>query len=74
MSTLTYSGSDLAAEAAKAKPVRKSIFARAYDAMVASQHRRAEQEIARYLSNRGPLTDEIEREIMRRLSGSKAFK
>jgi hypothetical protein len=36
-----------------------------------SQQERAEREIARYLGNRGPLTDEIEREIMRRLSGAR---
>ena len=36
-----------------------------------TQQRRAEREIARFLATRGPLTDEVEREIMRRLSGSR---
>jgi precorrin-6x reductase len=75
MSTLTYTDGALAgAETAEAKPARKSILARLYDAIVESQKRRAEREIARYMASRGPLTDELEREIMRRLTGSRAFK
>jgi hypothetical protein len=75
MSTLTYTGSDLVVDnTATSKSIRKSILARAYDAIVAAQRRRAEREIARYLATRGPLTDEIEREIMRRLSGGSSFK
>ncbi len=75
MSTLTYANGDIAAaEVAAGKPARKPILARFYDAIVRSQNRRAEREIARYLSSRGPLTDELEREIMRRLSGAQAFK
>ena len=39
--------------------------------MVASQQRRAEREIAAYLASHGGLfTDDTEREIMQRLSGS----
>ncbi len=72
MSTLTYPDRNMAAsEAGEAKPVRKPFWARLYDTIVESQQRRAEREIGRYLANRGPLTDEIEREIMRRLSGAK---
>ena len=72
MSTLTYAARNAApAEAADAKPARKSLLAKLYDAIVASQQRRAEREIGRYLANRGPLTDELEREIMRRLSGAR---
>ena len=72
MSTLTYAGRDAApAQTADAKPARKPLLARLYDAVVQSQQRRAEREIGRYLANRGPLTDEIEREIMRRLSGAR---
>lgn len=72
MSTLTYTNRDMAAaEAADAKPARKPFLSRFLDAIVASQQRRAEREIARFLANRGPLTDEVEREIMRRLSGAK---
>lgn len=72
MSTLTYTARDAASAAAvDATPARKPLLARLYDTIVASQQRRAEREIGRYLANRGPLTDEIEREIMRRLSGSR---
>jgi hypothetical protein len=71
MSTLTYTDRTVApAETANAKPVRKPLLSRLLDAIVASQQRRAEREIARYLATRGPLTDEVEREIMRRLSGA----
>ena len=39
--------------------------------MIASQQRRAEREIATYLSSHGGLfTDDMEREIMRRMSGN----
>jgi hypothetical protein len=72
MSTLTYTHRDMVpAKTAEAKPARKPFWARLYDGIVASQQRRAEREIARYLATRGPLTDEVEREIMRRLSGAK---
>jgi precorrin-6x reductase len=72
MSTLTCAGHDaVPAETAAAESGRKSLFARLYDTIVMSQQERAEREIARYLANRGPLTDEIEREIMRRLSGAR---
>jgi hypothetical protein len=68
MSTLTYADRSLvAAESAKVRPARKSLLTRMYNALVAAQSRRAEREIARYLASRGPLTDEVEREIMRRL-------
>jgi hypothetical protein len=69
MSTVTYTNRHMVA--AEAKPARKPFWARLYAAIVASQQRRAEREIAHYLANRGPLTDEVEREIMRRLSGAK---
>jgi hypothetical protein len=71
MSTLTYTHSDLApaAEAART-PARKPLWRRAYERMVAAQMRRAEREIASYIEHRGGiLTDETEREIMRRMSG-----
>jgi hypothetical protein len=71
MSTLTYADRSLTAtETATAKPARKSLLSRLYTAIVQSQQRRAEREIGRYLASRGPLTDEVEREIMRRLSGA----
>lgn len=72
MGTLTYADRVTApAKEAEAKPARKPLLARLYDAIVMSQQERAEREIGRYLANRGPLTDEIEREIMRRLSGAR---
>jgi hypothetical protein len=73
MSTLTYTPGEIVA-AADTKPARKPFLTRVYDALVASQTRRAEREIARFLASRGPLTDEVEREIMRRLSGAKALR
>jgi len=71
MSTLAYANRDHAPAApADAKPVRKPFWSRLFDAIVESQQRRAEREIARYLATHGHLlTDETEREIMRRLSG-----
>jgi hypothetical protein len=70
MSTLTYTDQSLVAvEAEKAKPARKPLLTRLYDAIVESRQRRAQREIAGFLASR-PLTDEVEREIMRRLSGA----
>ncbi len=70
MSTLTYSSHDLVADAAAPeKAARKSWWRTAYDAMVTARQRRAEREIAAYLeSHGGLLTDDMEREIMRRMS------
>jgi hypothetical protein len=72
MSTLTYSHDTVAAsEARDGQPARKSFWRRLFDAMVASQQRRAERDIAQYLSRHGGLfTDDMEREIMGRLSGN----
>ena len=70
MSTLTYTNSDYAPrDAAPASP-RKPFSQRVYAAMMRSQQRRAEREIAAYLrSHGGLLTDDMEREIMLRLEG-----
>jgi hypothetical protein len=74
MSTLTYADRDtVATEAAEAKPARRPFLARLWEGILDSQHRRAEREIARYLATRGILTDEVEREMMRRLSGVRAL-
>jgi hypothetical protein len=70
MSSLTYADSNVTVETAEAKPARRPFLTRLYNAIIKSQQRRAEREIARYLATRGPLTDEVEREIMRRLSGA----
>jgi hypothetical protein len=54
MSTLTYTDRDAAAiEARGAEPGRKSFWTRLLGAIVNSQQRRAEREIARYLASRG---------------------
>ncbi len=77
MSTLTYTNETFAPTAPKAeKAPRKSLWRRFVDAMIESQQRRAEREIARFLASRGGIfTDETEREIMRRFSpgGSQVF-
>jgi hypothetical protein len=70
MSTLTYAQRDHAA-VADAKATR-TLWRRMFDALVEAQQRRADREIARYLANHGlVLTDETEREIMRRLAGGR---
>lgn len=73
MSTLTYSHDSLAAPAADtAAPSRRtSLWRQLLEAMIASQQRRAEREIAAYLASHGGVfTDDTEREIMRRISGN----
>jgi hypothetical protein len=68
MSTLTYTETEYAVGAPVA--TRKGLWRRAYDAIMRSQQRRAEQEIARYVARHGGLfTDDMEREIMHRLEG-----
>lgn len=74
MSTLTYADRGVAAaEPAAAPSPRRPFLARLLDRIVAAQQRRANREIAHYLATRGPLTDELERDIMRRLSGSRTL-
>jgi hypothetical protein len=71
MSTLTYSHGATVAPATEAAVERKPFWRRVFDAMIASQQRRAEREISSYLaSHGGQFTDDTEREIMRRLSGN----
>jgi hypothetical protein len=72
MSTLTYASQDRAAAVpADVKPGRKPFWSRLFDAIVESQQRRADREVARWLASHGDiLTDEREREIMRRLMGN----
>jgi hypothetical protein len=73
MSTLTYSERHVAPSAeATRTPRRPSLWRRFYTALCAAQQRRAEREIARYLAAHGGLmTDDMEREMMRRLSGTR---
>jgi hypothetical protein len=72
MSTLTYTHDTLGAPAAETVPsVRKSTWRRIIDAISVAQQRRADREIALYLANHGGVfTDDMEREVMRRLSGN----
>ena len=51
--------------------LRHPNLARVYNFIIQSQQRRAEREIAHFLATRGPLTDDVERELMRRLSGAR---
>ncbi len=68
MSTLTYSQTGVA-EAEAASP-RRGFWHRVFERIVKAQERRAEREIARYLeSHGGLLTDNMEREMMQRLTG-----
>jgi hypothetical protein len=70
MSTLTYSRAGIAAAEAEAVTPRRGFWHRLYDGIVKAQERRAEREIARYLeSHGGLLTDDMEREMMLRLTG-----
>jgi hypothetical protein len=72
MSTLTYTTETFAPAAPEAKNApRKSFWRRFGDALIESQQRRADREIARFLASHGGLlTDEMEREIMRRVTRS----
>jgi hypothetical protein len=67
MSSLAYTReNDVAPNPAAAD--RKGLWRRILDAVIASQQRRAEREIAHYLQRHGGvLTDDREREIMHRL-------
>ena len=68
MSTLTYSRTGVA-EAEAVSP-RRGFWHRVYEGIVKAQERRAEREIARYLeSHGGLLTDDMERQVMERLTG-----
>jgi hypothetical protein len=71
MSTLTYTNSTFAPVAPVAEKAPRKLWRRVFDALIESQQRRADREIARFLaSNGGLLTDDAEREMMRRLMRS----
>jgi hypothetical protein len=51
-------------------PAKPGIFHRILDALVEARTRQAEREIARYLATtQGKFTDQVERDIERRLAG-----
>jgi hypothetical protein len=70
MSTLTYSNSTFTPALPEAeKAPRKALWRRVFDRMIESQQRRADREIARFIASHGGLfTDDMERQIMRRLT------
>jgi hypothetical protein len=70
MSTLTYTNSTFAPATTEAeKAPRKPLWRRFFDALLESQQRRADREIARFIASHGGLfTDDMERQIMRRLT------
>ena len=71
MSTIAYSNHAIATARGTAEEAPKSFWAKIYDRLVASQQLRAERSVAAYLeSHGGMLTDDMEREIMARLSAN----
>jgi hypothetical protein len=74
MSTLVHTTPAFAPAAREVKEApRKPLWRRMFDALIEARQRRAEREIASFLASRGGiLTDEAEREIMRRLAYSPA--
>jgi hypothetical protein len=52
-------------------PKKRGVLRRIYDAVMRSRQRHADQEIAAFLARSGGrLTDDLERELMRRISTS----
>lgn len=72
MSTLTYSNGAFTPAVPEAeKALRKPLWRRVFDTLIESQQRRADREIARFVASHGGLfTDDMERQIMRRLTQS----
>lgn len=74
MSTIAYSSPEIAARSAPTQSA-KSFWTKLYERMIAAQQERAERSVANYLaSHGGMITDDIEREIMARLSANGAFR
>lgn len=73
MSTIAYSTPEIATRSVPAEPT-KSFWAKLYERMIAAQQLRAEKSVANYLASHGGLiTDDMEREIMARLSANGAL-
>jgi hypothetical protein len=71
MSTVTYSHNDIAAGDAAATAPRRGFWSRIFEGIARAQQRRAEREIVRFLATHGGLlTDDMERELMRRVTGN----
>jgi predicted sugar kinase len=60
------------AVAPKSATPKRGLLLRVFDAIVEARMRQAEREIARYLATHGKWTDQVEREIERRLVGHSA--
>ena len=74
MSTIAYSSPALAVEAPSKTPA-KSFWQKIYERVVAAQQLRAERSVANYLASHGGLiTDDLEREIMARMSANGALR
>jgi hypothetical protein len=76
MSTLTTTTGVLVPSAREVKSTvtRKPFWRLIFEAMITSRQRQADREIAAYVAGHGgPLTDEMEREIMRRVIGRTGF-
>ena len=70
MSTLTYTNTDFSGAKAGSAAGRKPLWRRILDGVIRSRQLRAEREIAAYVKSHGDLlTDDMEREIMERLTG-----
>ena len=53
------------------KTLRKPLWRRVFDTLIESQQRRADREMARFIASHGGLfTDDMERQMMRRLTQS----
>ena len=72
MSTLTYTDSSFAPAAPEAEQIAgKSLWRRFVDTLIETQQRRADREIARFIASHGGLfTDDVERQLMQRLTNS----
>jgi hypothetical protein len=72
MSTLTYSNGAFTPAVQEAeKTLRKPLWRRVFDTLIESQQRRADREMARFIASHGGLfTDDMERQMMRRLTQS----
>ena len=74
MSTIAYSNPEIAARSVPAQPA-KFFWTKLYERMIAAQQLRAERSVANYLASHGGLiTDDMEREIMARLSANGSFR
>lgn len=53
-------------------PAKLGLLRRIYDAIIEARQRQAEREVTRFLATHEKFTDQLEREMMRRLAGHPA--